>query len=306
MYIEQFRDTEITPTGSSLAGVQWDSIPDSAGEQGCAELYLDLLKKNLTRMIGGDTFRVIAPRTGSLKRAVYDPMAKTLARLGLSLVRLPNAAAAEGGPNMWTQGETMMGLPRLDNIHHCTLDVLRRNIPGDLIETGVWRGGGTILMRGVLKAYGDRSRTVWIADSFQGLPKPDGEAYAADAGNEFWREDRFAVSLEQVRNNFARYGLLDDRVRFLPGWFRDTLPRAPVERLSILRLDGDMYESTMDALRYLYPKLSPGGYVIVDDYGWVPNCQAAVDDYRTEHRIKDRMHVVEDHERSCVYWMKTN
>jgi O-methyltransferase len=84
-----------------------------------------------------------------------------------------------------------------------------------------------------------------------------------------------AVSLEQVKANFDRYGLLDDQVRFLKGWFRDTLPVAPIERLAVLRLDGDMYESPMDTLVNLYPKLSEGGYVIVDDYGAIPACRQA-------------------------------
>ena len=91
-------------------------------------------------------------------------------------------------------------------------------------------------------------------------------------------------SLDTVQANFRRYGLLDDRVKFLPGWFRDTLPVAPVERIAVLRLDGDMYESTHLALTHLYPKLSSGGFLIVDDYGALPNCRRAVEDFRhTRH-----------------------
>ena len=90
-----------------------------------------------------------------------------------------------------------------------------------------------------------------------------------------------------MRGNFERYGLLDDRVHFLEGWFKDTLPNAPIEQLAILRVDGDMYESTMDALRPLYPKLSVGGYLIIDDYGAIPACKAAVEDYRSEHGITE-------------------
>ena len=97
------------------------------------------------------------------------------------------------------------------------------------------------------------------------------------------------VSADQVRDNFDRYGLLDERVRFLEGWFADTLSTAPIERLAILRLDGDLYESTMDAFTALYPKLSVGGYVLVDDYGaWEP-CRKAVDDYRAAHNITDEI-----------------
>jgi len=71
-----------------------------------------------------------------------------------------------------------------------------------------------------------------------------------------------AVSLERVQDNFRRYGLLDRQVRFLKGWFRDTLPAAPIERLAILRLDGDLYESTIQALGALHGKVSAGGVVM--------------------------------------------
>jgi hypothetical protein len=94
-----------------------------------------------------------------------------------------------------------------------------------------------------------------------------------------------AISLDEVRTNFERYGLLDEQVRFLQGWFKDTLPAAPIARIALLRLDGDMYESTMDALRALYAKVSVGGIVIVDDYGAVAACKQAINDFRAEHRI---------------------
>ena len=142
-------------------------------------------------------------------------------------------------------------------------------MPGDLIETGVWRGGAAIFMRGVLAAHGD-PRTVWVADSFQGLPKPEPRSIPGRRGRRALAAGLLAVSLDEVKANFGRYGLLDDQVRFLPGWFRDTLPTAPIERLAVLRLDGDLYESTIVALESLYPKLSPGGFVVVDDYALVP------------------------------------
>ena len=163
-------------------------------------------------------------------------------------------------------------------------------MPGDFIETGVWRGGTTILMRGVLEAMGDRERSVWVADSFEGLPVPDAEQYPADTGLDWSHVEVLKVGADAVRANFERYGLLDDRVRFLEGWFCDTLPDAPIEQLSVLRLDGDLYQSTMDALVALEPKVSPGGFVLVDDYGGWPPCRAAVDDYRAERGIAEPIH----------------
>ena len=121
-------------------------------------------------------------------------------------------------------------------------------------------------MRALLKAYAVKDRLVWVADSFKGLPVPNPEKYPADTGDRLHEFKELAVPLDQVKSNFAKYGLLDNQVRFLKGWFRDTLPNAPVEQLAIIRLDGDMYESTMEALVHLYPKLSRGGYSIVDDY----------------------------------------
>jgi len=265
-------------------------------------MYLDLLKRCITRSFE-NSYGEIHPFIGSRKRVPYDMTRKMLGRFGLTLAKMHDGSAA-AGPTTSTTGETMVGLPRLQNVHDCAIEVIRSNTPGDFLEAGVWRGGVTILMKAILDVYGDRGRTVWLADSFEGLPKPDEEHYPADAGDSFWTQDWMAVSQEQVARRFAQYGLLDDHVRFLKGWFKDTLAAAPIDRLAILRIDGDMYESTMDALRPLYPKLSPGGFVIVDDYGSVPGCKAAVDDYRREHNIRTPMTFVQDNQMGCIYWQK--
>ncbi|MFH1754031.1 MAG: TylF/MycF/NovP-related O-methyltransferase, partial [Candidatus Omnitrophota bacterium] len=165
----------------------------------------------------------------------------------------------------------------------------------------VWRGGAVIFMRALLKAYGVRDRTVWVSDSFEGLPEPDTERYPDDAGDTLHSSKELAISLESVKANFESYGLLDDQVRFLKGWFKDTLPVAPIKRLAVMRLDGDMYGSTIDALNSLYPKLSAGGYVIVDDYGAMETCRKAVGDYRQLHNIKDEIKEVDW---TGAYWRK--
>jgi hypothetical protein len=197
---------------------------------------------------------------------------------------------------------TMVGLKRLENVQHCVESVLRAAIPGDLLEAGVWRGGVTIFMRALLKAYGIADRCVWVADSFQGLPPPNRDKYPADWGSRLHEYAELAVSLEQVQGNFARYGLLDGQVRFLNGWFRDTLPGAAIRRLAVLRLDGDLYESTMDTLVPLYPKLSVGGFVIIDDYGSIAANRQAVLDYRDAHGIRDELVRID---RRGVYWRRT-
>lgn len=180
----------------------------------------------------------------------------------------------------------MIGIPRMENLQHCVQDVIKNNIEGDLIETGVWRGGAIIFMRGILKAYDIKDRSVWAADSFEGLPRPNIEKSPSDKGDKHHTYSELSVSLEAVKNNIQAFDLLDDQVKFLKGWFKDTLHKAPISKIAVCRLDGDMYESTMDALVPLYPKISIGGYLIIDDYGVVPGCRKAVDDYRKENNIK--------------------
>jgi O-methyltransferase len=226
------------------------------------------------------------------------PQAPYLDLLEKTLVGLPYAQAQEyqfrqDGRDWPELAHSMAGMARLHHLRACVEAVVRERIAGDLIETGVWRGGACMLMRAVLRALGDPTRQVWVADSFAGLPKPDAEKYPADAGDTLHSFKELAVSLEQVRDNFLRYDLLDEQVMFLKGFFADTLPGAPISQLSVLRLDGDMYESTMDAITALYPKLSVGGFCIVDDYGAVPACRMAVNDYRRAHGIESPMHTID-------------
>lgn len=284
---------------SEQVGSRESDVAEGEERPTAERLYLDLLKGCLTRSIFGDAWRVLGPYAG-WKGAAYGPLDKTLGRLGLQLHRQTPPDARQEGRDWPADAETMIGLKRLDNLEHCVTDVLREGVPGDLIETGVWRGGASIFMRAVLKAYGDTQRVVWLADSFQGLPESDRKSYPKEEGDFTWTQDVLAVSMEQVKSNFTRYGLFDDQVRFLPGWFRDTLPTAPMERLAVLRLDGDLYESTMVALESLYPKLSIGGYVIVDDTS-IPNCMAALEDYRRENGITEEISRIDW---TGVYWRR--
>jgi hypothetical protein len=209
-----------------------------------------------------------------------------------------------------TDAVSMMPLARFENIKGCIESILRERVPGDLIETGVWRGGATIFMRAVLKAYGVTDRLVWVADSFEGLPAPDAAQFPLEAKAQSGpviqkAYHNLAVDLDEVKRNFVAYGLLDDQVKFLKGWFKDTLPAAPIPTLSLMRLDGDFYESTRDALNNLYGRLSIGGYVIIDDYGedsWT-YCRKAVDEFRSERQIQDTLIAVDS---KCSYWRRTN
>jgi len=182
--------------------------------------------------------------------------------------------------------ETMIGMQRLTHLQDCVETVLAEDIPGDLIECGAWCGGACILMCAVLAAYGDEERCAWLADSFEGVPPHDPENYPADKDLRLdLASDVLAIPESAVKNNFKRHGLLDDRVRFHPGWFKDTLPDAPIDRIALLRLDGDLYESTVQTLDALYPRLSAGGFRIIDYCHPIDACRQAVTDYRQRNSI---------------------
>lgn len=253
-----------------------DSAANTAANQGQKErsLYLDLMKRCLLNLIYDEYER-------KLKPFEYEQRLE--------------------GREWPLMAHTMIGWKRLENLQACIEDILRRDVPGDLMETGVWRGGALIFMRAVLKAHDVRNRLVIGADSFRGLPSPDAKRFPADAGDLTYTFKELAVPLEEVRVNFEKYGLLDSQVCFLEGWFRETLPSATVRQLALLRLDGDMYESTYVALESLYPKLSGGGYLIVDDYGAVPACRSAVEDFRKLHGITNQVIPIDW---TGIYWQK--
>ncbi len=240
-------------------------------------LYIDLIQKCLTNTIYEDPPQ--DPWTGGK----YDPKVR------------------ERGLDWPSRAHTMIGNQRMTNLRKITEHVITNNIPGDFIETGIWRGGACILVRAILKAYGVTDRLVWCADSFEGLPKPDTALFPQDAGDKHHTYEPLRVTLEEVKSNFAKYDLLDAQVRFLKGWFKDTLPIAPIERLSIARLDGDMYQSTFEAFTYLYDKVSAGGFIIVDDFGAVGGCRAATNDFRKHRGITNPIQNIDG---IGVYWQK--
>lgn len=196
-----------------------------------------------------------------------------------------NPLAREIGLDWPATALTMVGRKRLRNFRELIERIIIEGIPGDIIETGVWRGGASILARAVLATWGVTDRKVIVADSFRGLPPPDASNWPADHGSDLHTYDQLAVPLDEVKSNFMKFGLLDDQVEFLQGWFRDTMPKVSCENLSIIRLDGDMYESTIDPLTHLYERLSVGGWVIVDDYGVIPACKQAVHDFFAQRKI---------------------
>ena len=190
---------------------------------------------------------------------------------------------------------TLVGRRRLDHLQSCVESILEEGIPGDLLEAGVWRGGCCILMRAILAARHCSDRKVWLCDSFAGLPQSTlKQDLTFEMGAD--RLPFLAISEDQVRENFSRFDLLDDQVKFVPGWFKDSLLDTSIEQLALLRIDVDLFESTLEVLTHLYPKVSDGGWVIVDDYRILPPCRLAVDQYRSEHNIRDSDSL---HRRAC-------
>ena len=242
------------------------------------DLYLNLLEQTLTGII------------------LDDP--GYLPDINLSAGIVADRERRRVGMDWPLHAQTMVGIARLKNVRACIESILLDDVPGDLIETGVWRGGSCIYMRAILAAYGIADRRVWVADSFEGLPPPDPGKYPIDQGDQLHKVSYLAVSQEEVAENFRRYQMLDDQVRFLKGFFEHSLPNAPIQQLSLIRLDGDMYGSTMDAMNALYHKLSPGGYVIVDDYS-LPPCAQAITDYRAKHGVHCP---IQDIDGSAVFW----
>jgi len=249
----------------------------------CRDLYLDLLKRSLLGLTYEDASNLYPTAIGKESQRVSHDAA----------VRLHGADWPSVAPSM-------IGVARMENIQRSIERVLEDRVPGDFIETGVWRGGAVIFMRGVLKAHGVTDRKVWAADSFEGLPPPNAEKYPHDAGLNLEQYQELAVGLEEVQKNFERYQLLDDQVQFLKGWFRDTLPGAPISKLALMRLDGDLYESTMDALTNLYDRLSPGGFVIIDDFN-IEACRKAVHDFRASRGIDEP---IEQIDWAGVFWRR--
>lgn len=238
-------------------------------------LYLDLLKRTLTRTL-------------FMEGEAFDKRSKGLDWPGQG------------------DAETMIGLERLTNIEELGGNVIDEDVPGDFVECGVWRGGATIFMAGVL-ADSDylndpttgRPRCVWVCDSFEGCPEGNPN-YPQDQGDPHHTFKFLSVSENEVRRNFQKYNLLDDNIKFVKGWFENSLP-GPIEKIALLRADGDLYSSQSQILNALYDRVSPGGYVIIDDYYNIAGSHHAVNDFREKRGITSPMIRVDW---CAAYWRK--
>jgi O-methyltransferase len=187
--------------------------------------YLDLLKQALTGSLYDESaWMVMEAEKSSGWRALLKPhvlmrsgLVRFLRKQSVVLVKQQpyDPEIRDSGEDWPLIGYTMVGLRRLDNVWACVEQVLRTGVPGDLIETGAWRGGTTMFMRALLRAYGITDRAVWVADSFEGMPIPASRSDGWDLSEVQYLK----VSLESVKRNFQKFDLLDDQVHFLRGWF---------------------------------------------------------------------------------------
>ena len=264
--------------------------------------YLDLLEQRLLNSGARETEAQLRALTAAVKAAGREDLLAAAQTAYPRHLRRVIGAESEGlmlDTTLLPSALTMTGQRRLSYLRGAVETVMDQAIPGDLIECGVWRGGSAMMMAGVLAARGVTDRTVWLADSFQGLPLVDAELDCSDLVAPV-NASGLAVPEATVRASFEELGLLDDNIRFMPGWFCDTLPTAPVERLAVLRLDGDHYSSTMESLTALYDKVSPGGFVIIDDYA-LPRCAEAVDEFRQARGITE---AIEKIDYTGIAWRK--
>jgi O-methyltransferase len=268
--------------------------------------YLELLRRALVNLIYPEhELRIERLEAGAVPqdRQERDRMLRDI-RYGDAddfaglLAAKQNGSVWRGKP--WRFSHTMVGMRRLEHLQWCAERVFEDGVPGDFLEAGVCQGGASILLRALQVAYGQPRRRTWLADSFEGLPVPSHEAdtnYDFSEGKQPW----LAFSRAAVEDNFRTYDLLSEEVVFLPGWFRDTLENAPVPALAILRLDADLYESTREALVALYDRVSPGGFVVIDDYDAFAPCRTAVQEFRAERGITAPIRHID---RMAVYWRK--
>ena len=202
---------------------------------------------------------------------------------------------------------TMLPRKTLENIEECIRKIVEDKIEGDFVETGVWRGGACIFANALFKKL-NSPRKIYVYDSFEGLPVPDAEKYPMDSGDTHYQIPELSVSLDTVISNFK---LIDEDISnivFVKGWFKDTVKDNNIDKIAILRLDGDMYESTVDPINYLYPKVNIGGFCIVDDYNPKFGAHHVANSYRADHNISEELQIFDgnSHGLLSAYWRKLN
>ncbi len=198
---------------------------------------------------------------------------------------------------------TMVKNNNLIHLYHLVQEVDRLNVSGDIVECGVWNGGSAAVMGlAHVKGPNPRPRVLWLFDSFKGLPPPDERDGEGEKKGYF--EEWNKGDIAKVKKIFEILGLGLENVKIFPGWFEETLPRAPVKRIAILHIDADWYKSVKTALEAFYDKVVPGGFVVLDDYGYWKGCTQALQDFFSDHGIEPG--TITEMGQSGAYFQKTH
>jgi O-methyltransferase len=235
---------------------------------------------------------------GIFERSVQTTLQHQENKLAVSPV---NSEFRQQGLDWPLFGMTMTGRIRMATMKTIVEEVISNQIPGDVIETGVWRGGLSIFMRGILIASNESHRKSYVCDSFAGLPS----SQLKDDSHLQWDQTPYLeISDEHVMKNFISAGIIDPEIIFVKGFFSHSMKPLSqlITQLSILRLDGDMYESTVDVLYHLYDKLSIGGYVYIDDYSPHFPARAACEHF---FQVHDFLPKIIEPDSLSGYWKKT-
>jgi hypothetical protein len=191
---------------------------------------------------------------------------------------------------------SMTSADRMFALYKAVQYIEQANVPGALVECGVWRGGSMMLAARTLLKLGVDARELYLFDTFDGLPKPDAEKdidvwgnRAIDGWQPHAKDERSSnwarATLDEVQHNLAGTGYPSKRMHFVKGLVEETVPAQAPEQIAILRLDTDWYASTRHELEHLFPRLAPHGVLIIDDYGHLKGARKAVDEYIAQHKL---------------------
>jgi O-methyltransferase len=235
-----------------------------------------------------------------VKQLITRPLRSVLGRLGYDVVRRAPDASATAYPPDFDDGlialcervrpYTLTSPERIVALRDAVRYVVRAGIPGDLVECGVWRGGSMMVVALTLLELGATDRDLHLFDTFTHMPFPGEEdvdlfgvpaadVYEAAANAEAFRY----LPLEEVRSVVVGTGYPEERLHFVPGMVEDTIPGAAPERIALCRLDTDWYASTRHEMAHLFPRIGPGGVLLVDDYGHFMGAKQAVDEHLAAH-----------------------
>lgn len=242
-----------------------------------------------------------------------------LHRLGYDLVRYypPSVADVRSLGDFSAQEKRIIStakpftgtsIERMAALINAVTYITRHGIPGDIAECGVWRGGSMMTIALTLLALGDKSRSLYLYDTFEGMSSPtehDKSGDGVSAEEQLRREPKGTgvwcyASLDDVRVNILSTGYPEEKIHLIKGKVEDTIPRTIPASLSLLRLDTDWYESTKHELTHLYPLLQAKGVLIIDDYGHWEGARKAVDEYFQERGDAVYLHRIDYTGRSLV------